>query len=197
MYHRDDYPPLQEKIPSGDEHLRRAIAQGGAPSIENIDFLADLLNVGVNKPMGYLACGDIESVCRVSADDVMNGLKDRGLQVVLYKKLPQKIVPNIVFVYDRTALQKLLNENADILFNSNWPMEADGFVDAVAHKTAQPGTELFNLIALAFGNPKNMREISPPSIPIYRIVIDDMRRAAHAVVRDMKILLESARRDKK
>ena len=186
MYHRDDYPPLQEKIPSGDEHLRRAIAQGGAPSIENIDFLADLLNVGVNKPMGYLACGDIESVCRVSADDVMNGLKDRGLQVVLYKKLPQKIVPNIVFVYDRTALQKLLNENADILFNSNWPMEADGFVDAVAHKTAQPGTELFNLIALAFGNPKNMREIDHPSTHAHRIIIDTMIRGFGAAAKDIK-----------
>lgn len=69
-----------------------------------------------------------------------------------------------LFAYDRDSLQKLLNQNPDILNETGWPKQADEFVVRIATTYADHPL-LFDLIADAFGDYQNPCRTYIPKSP--------------------------------
>ena len=112
--------------------------------------------MGPTKPMGYLPVATIE-LCSITADDMRRELEAKGLRTInadggCHAK-------PALYAYDEQALRRLLDENKTILIEAKWPTEPAKFVRMVAAKRARVGTKLYNLIAMAFNNPSNIRPL--------------------------------------
>lgn len=115
--------------------------------------LKDLLNVGPQKPLGYLPLEYIERYRTPEA--LQRELEERGLIVKTYA-MPNVPSLKFMFAYDQTALQKLLDENISVLKEARCPRNAEKFVERIAiGGTVDAYTGLFTLIATAFGDLAN------------------------------------------
>lgn len=115
----------------------------------------DLKTVGPYKPLGFLHFSHLQE----PYEAVTNELKGKGLEcwIVEYQKDPNQPDWDSRFFYafDRDALSNLLKEKKVILDSNNWPSDPDGFVTAVATKTAPTLTPLFDVIADSFADYDN------------------------------------------
>lgn len=105
--------------------------------------------VGPGKPVGYLPIDTIKGYIGKDLDEVVKYLEDKGLEVRLFTDFGWPGLDGSLYAYDRAALQKLLDENKQILIDSGWPTDADDFV-ANLKVDAKIGTPIYKLIAKAF-----------------------------------------------
>ncbi len=131
--------------------------------------LTDLLDVGSKKPMGYLPMRYIEGEDHVIAGEVTYALKDkleaRGLRAAIYG--PRRMSApgqkfsgasgassDQLYVWDRAALQKLIDRNRELLNVAEWPTQADEFAHQVATVLADrnDNPELHCLVGQAFND---------------------------------------------
>lgn len=105
--------------------------------------------VGPGKSVGYLPIETIRGYIGKDLDEVATYLKDKGLEVRIFTDFGWPGLDGSLYVYDKMALQKLLDENKQVLIDAGWPTDADGFV-ANLKVNAKIGTPIFKLIAKAF-----------------------------------------------
>lgn len=119
---------------------------------EKRDLWLNLENVGPDKPIGYLLLNTIENILEKDPHEVISYLQNKGLEVKVFFG-PEWPGANegALYAYDKAALQKMLDENRQILLDANWPINADQFVShlKVQEKTDTP---LFKLIAKTFAD---------------------------------------------
>lgn len=115
------------------------------------EMLGDIRNVGPAKPVGYLPIEEITDYSKSGVQTLISESKTRGLETRIFTDHVWPGYRGSLWVYDRIALQALLNKDREILVQAGWPTEADEFV---AHLYVQEpiGTPLYKLIARAFGD---------------------------------------------
>ncbi|SRR3989344_2087035 len=116
--------------------------------------LSDLLDVGPEKPLGYLPLDTIRNYCHVDPAEVAKYLQQRGLETREWAQSFCNVGSGALYVYDRASLQNLLNQKSKVLVEANWPTQVDDFVVKVATICAK-SPDLFNLVADAFADYKN------------------------------------------
>lgn len=131
-----------EKIPSKN---LSPIEQDKRRSWQQLDA------VGPDKPVGYLPVETIESYVGKRLQDVMAYLQNKGLEVKIFTGPEWPGFQGSLYVYDKAVLQKLLDENRQILSEAHWPTDADEFV-ANFKVQEKIGTPIYKLIAKAFGD---------------------------------------------
>ena len=125
-------------------------------SDEKQGLLDDLLNVGSDKPMGYLPLSTLRDVCdNDSLQGVLCILVLKGLTVVSVPEGECTVAEGALWVWDHKALGRLLWANQGMLYREKWPVDADAFARRVMVDHAERFTPLFTLIADAFGDKKN------------------------------------------
>lgn len=115
------------------------------------DILDDIKMVGSSKPIGYLPLETITGYCKVNIDNLIAECHQKGLQTRIFTEKKWPGYTGSLWVYDLKALQKLLDENRDILISANWPTEADAFISNL-YIDVPIGTPLYKLIAKAFND---------------------------------------------
>lgn len=131
------------------------------PSAE--ELLADLRNVGPNKPMGYLPLDAIKRNCNTTPEALQSELCAKGLKAEeLYHN------PHALVVWDEDALQSLLDKNQETLMASKWPTDANEFAEYIMQHSAPAYTVLFDVVADAFADyrsPGRYQLGDPPAPP--------------------------------
>ena len=120
-------------------------------------YLDDLLEVGPEKPLGYLPFHTISALCKVDYRELEKYLRERGIEVMKFSRFFCKVSSGAFYAYDREALQKLLDKNQGTLKDFRWPTQADQFVKKVAKKYAPGRTPLYRLVAETFADRINMQ----------------------------------------
>lgn len=130
------------------------------------ELLGDIRLVGQHKLMGYLPIKTITESCHASPKVLQKEAEAKGLKTLLLSEAESImrskngemrgwISSGALFVYDPSKLSDFLlcPENRAILEQNNWPGDADGFVRAAVNRFAD-NQETYDLLALAFGNPR-------------------------------------------
>jgi hypothetical protein len=131
-----------EKIPS--EHIS-AIEQDKQRAWSGLE------KVGPDKPVGYLPLDTIESYLGKNVDEVAEYLRSKGLEVRIFTGPEWPGFNGSLYAYNKIALQKLLDENKQILIAADWPIVADEFV-ANLKVNARIGTPIYKVIAKSFAD---------------------------------------------
>ena len=151
---------VMNRIPGGEEWIPyMGHRPKGDPAYYTNSTIDGIKQVGPNKPMGYypLPYGMSEQEISALIDEYL----DKGLEVTLHRRTRQ------LWVYDRVALQALLDTRRDVLLDevpqidgkpltispSPYANEFAWFV--METQRIPPKTRLFDLIADAFGDKNN------------------------------------------
>jgi len=113
-------------------------------------MMDDLRKVGPSKPLGYLPTQAIVECCGLEVAAVVEESQTRGLKTRLFSD-EECMCGESLYVYDAVALDGLLNQKRAVLEAAGWPTEAAPFVGMVAVVEETAFTDLFNVIANAFG----------------------------------------------
>lgn len=115
----------------------------------------DLYAVGENKPVGYVVEDEIIKGGS-SIDKIKEWAKDHQLLCQVFPNGTKGHTSAPVYIYHKTALQKLLDDNLELLESNNWPSLADEFIYKIATEDAKLGTPLHKLIAKTFADEELM-----------------------------------------
>lgn len=124
--------------------------RGNNIELDRQRVLDSIKKVGPDKPVGYLPVDSITNYCGVDPEDLITSSEEKGLKIKIFEG---ETWPGgkALYVYDKTALQCLLDENKDTLIFEGWPTDADQFVENLDFQVPI-GTPMYKLIAKAFGD---------------------------------------------
>ena len=117
-------------------------------------YLNNLLDIGPDKPLGYLPLFTLRDLCMVDPIEVAEYLRQRGLETREWDQSFCHVGSGALYAYDRRSLQILLDRNLKVLNEAGWPNQADDFVVQVA-TTCVEQPHLFDLVADAFADYQN------------------------------------------
>lgn len=117
---------------------------------EKLSMLNDLRGVGESKPVGYLPKSTLVDICGVTVEEMKVELEAKGLVAVDLDESECGINSGALYVYEPTALGRLLQSNKQTLERNGWPTEPYAFVRHL--KFFVKDKDLYNLIADAFGD---------------------------------------------
>lgn len=141
--------------PPGNEEKRDQV-------VDVRDVLTDITSVGKEKPLGCLSFSHISEFGETSEHLIANSLS-RGLEYVVVQIDHENYAPDpVLYVYDKVALQELLDQRKQLLEEVNWPIETKAFVDHLAKNNAPQETALFDLVADAFADYTNPGRLTYP-----------------------------------
>ncbi|MBB3267686.1 hypothetical protein FHW79_005351 [Azospirillum sp. OGB3] len=118
-------------------------------------LMRSLRDVGSAKPIGYLPIQTITKTCGMPLADAIAEAEVRGLAWRVVDAPPAShIASGALYVWDRVALQALLDANRNILEIADWPLDPDAFVEKVDHVLVHQEVfpALFELIGAAFND---------------------------------------------
>jgi hypothetical protein len=116
----------------------------------------DLLDVGSNKPMGYMPIQTLENcLSKEQIKDLVYELVFKGLTVTFVDENECQVVSGALYAWDQKALTRLLCKNKETLIKERWPTEAETFVRHSMKNSAETMTDLFDLIADAYNDKSN------------------------------------------
>lgn len=117
-------------------------------------LLNDLKLVGPEKPIGFLPVDTLIKICKIDPERIKEELEWRGLKTIIMNKRESGVPNGVLYVYDENSLKLLLDKNRTILENAGWPTNPESFVRHLKNIVGY-GTDLFDLIADAFGDKTN------------------------------------------
>lgn len=116
--------------------------------------LRDIYRVGPKKPLGYLVEAQILENGS-TLENIKEWATQQGLATMQFPKGARGHTSTPLYVYDPVSLQVLLNANSQELIKVGWPTEPEAYVSKVATVDAEPGTELYRIIAASFADYAN------------------------------------------
>jgi len=114
--------------------------------------LDDLHHIGPKKPIGYKLLYDLEKLSKVDPAEIELQLQDRGMMTLILTGDDCSMSGGALYAWDNAALSSLLNINKAVLNKHNWPTDTEGFIRHLAIEWAREKTQVFDIIADAFGN---------------------------------------------
>ena len=133
---------------------RAAGVQHGDPVRDQVlqKLLYDHLGVGSVKPISYLPIRTIEKHLGLSVDAYVRMAQESGKSAVVTAAEQSSILSGTVHLFDRASLQRILDKNEDALRTANSPVDAAGFVGAIARDWLPMDHPLIDVIREAFGD---------------------------------------------
>ncbi|MGO7117545.1 hypothetical protein [Rhizobium leguminosarum] len=114
-------------------------------------LLRDLSGVGSSKIVGYLPIYTIRQFLGTTPKALAAAAVTRGLATAHFTTRTTGIKSGALYVYDRNALERLLNKEADAVQAAGLPLDADAFVAHIASVFYEAEHPAQRLIAAAFG----------------------------------------------
>jgi hypothetical protein len=108
--------------------------------------------VGRPKPLGYQPLNTVEKHLAMNIGEVIVRLAKRGLKTKVFSAKDCCIYSGALYAYDRSALQKVLDGMSALLVRSNWPTNAEQFVDRVSKDWVESSHPVYAVIQMAFGD---------------------------------------------
>jgi hypothetical protein len=118
------------------------------------NLLNDLRLVGPHKPLGNLPLSTIREDCGIEPEKLQKELENNGIKTLILTKEECSISSGALYVYDEEALAQLLKDNEKTLSEAGWPTQPVPFIRHLK-VLAEPETDLFNVIADAYGDKRN------------------------------------------
>lgn len=112
----------------------------------------DVLDVGLQKPVGYLNLRFLKNWRDEDLDALQKTLQEKGLKTLLLKGAACAMRAGALYAYHEQALGEILRARAEILIAQGWPVEPEAFVRKLALDWAPEKTALFDTIADTFNN---------------------------------------------
>lgn len=135
------------------EALRRLGLPDSISDAEIGVVLDEVRTVGPLKPMGYVPLITLTELCMRGVDEFAEELRDEGKLTYLAPDEERCIVKTgALYAWDEIALSGLLTANRTILGSNGWPVRHRDFVKRVSYARARPFTDLYNVVADAFGD---------------------------------------------
>jgi hypothetical protein len=122
----------------------------GPGEAEQREMLRSLLEVGPSKPVGYLPLSAIRAAKSVPEIITISALAD-GLAAIEFPPGACCIESGALYVYDRVALDALLQRHAGDAAAAGLPLQADAFVARIAAFWFDRNHRAHPIIAAAFG----------------------------------------------
>ena len=116
-------------------------------------LLSDLTCVGPSKPVGYLPLSTFAKL-PIDQKETIGSLRKRGLTVTVLGR--SRFASASIYVYDKPALQALLDKASPMLESHGWPYEAAGYIKAL-HTDRAYDPPLYNFVAMTFGDKTRIR----------------------------------------
>ncbi|MEX2695835.1 hypothetical protein [Rhizobium mongolense] len=128
-------------------------------------LLRQLTDVGPAKSVGYLPIYTIKRFLGTTPKALAAAAARRGLASALFTARTTSIKSGALYVYDRDALERLLDGQADAVQAAGLPLNADVFVAHIAAVFYDMRHPAHRIIAAAFGeNPQRKLVIENPSV---------------------------------
>ena len=132
-------------------------------------IMGDLYRVGPQKPLGYLPLDTITEIADEDITKVEQLLVGTGLDT--FRTSGER--PDgqsswsspALYAYDRLALGALLTANERLLDRRKWPVDPEEFARRVSSHTASPHGGLYDLIAVAFDDPRRRYQLHKLTSP--------------------------------
>lgn len=116
------------------------------------DMLREHLSVDSRKPVSYLPIGTIEKFLGLSVDDYIRTAQERGHSAVVTAADRSPIKSGTVHLFDRAALQRILDQSSDALELANFPVLAADFVVAIGQNWLSSDHPIIHVVRQAFGD---------------------------------------------
>jgi len=111
------------------------------------------LTLGPDKTMGYVMIDDQTKVEMFHS--VAELLEARGNKAMIIGPSDSHFNFPVLFTWNEQYLQELIDKNADVIKAAGWSTTPEAFVKRVANESVESSSELFDLVADAFGDKKN------------------------------------------
>lgn len=109
-----------------------------------------LTKIGPARPIGFLPLTEL-SYFNIDNHKLIDECRANGLETRIFQgKGWPGWQEGALYVYDKSSLQKMLDENKKILEDAKWPLEADQFVRNLNVKT-ETGSPMDKLLDRIFG----------------------------------------------
>jgi hypothetical protein len=115
-------------------------------------ILRSLTDVGSSKPVGYLPIYTIKRFLYTTPKAIAAAAARCGLATAHFTKRNTGIQSGALYVYDRDALDRLLDDEAEAVASAGLPPNADMFVAHIAAVFYATGHLAHRIIAAAFGD---------------------------------------------
>jgi hypothetical protein len=123
-------------------------------SAEEVEkYLSEIRDLGPEKPMGYLPINFIEELGSTIGEEMSQAKKNGHDHLLVGPETG--VIGGALYIYDIESLQSLIDDNRNILKKADWPIAPKALVEKISTEHAPIKTELFNVIADAFGDSSN------------------------------------------
>jgi len=131
--------------------VRKRLAM--ADDLDDVDrrILSSLTEVGPAKPIAYLALYTIRDVLRMDPHALAQDAKAKGLCAARFGPRRCCVKSGALYVFDRRALERLLESPRSILAARDWPVDPDQFVARIAREWLDQTDPVVSVIRRAFG----------------------------------------------
>lgn len=120
----------------------------------NPETIDHLLAVGAHKPLGYVSW-DALSENHLLPHETARRFEKAGFGTKLIEPSVAKFPWGALYVFDRQALQDLLDRHRDVIVKAAWPVDAESFVHRVSMGrwvNPERSPRLYRLIGRAFND---------------------------------------------
>lgn len=125
------------------------------PSSLNDDarrIIEDHLNLGCHKAVSYLPIATVEKVLKMDVREYERLIEGRGNNAAIFTADTSCIKSGAIYAFCRSALDRILQENKDILMEQGWPITAHAFVGRIASQWVDDQSPILPIIRRAFGD---------------------------------------------
>ena len=119
--------------------------------------LEEHVSLGSHKSLSYYPTDGLMSMFGLSPHSYAQLAQARGHSSIIVSRAESYLENGAVYLYNEPILQEILDRNSDTLKSANYPVDAEGFVRAVAREQLRSDHPVMPVIRQAFGDAK------PPS----------------------------------
>ena len=114
-------------------------------------ILNSLADIGAEKPHGYLPLYTVRDVLHLDPHALAREAESKGLPTVIVGADECCIKSGALYVFDRAALQRILQSPPATSLSSGWPLSVDQFVARIGGDWVEPTHPVAPVIQRAFG----------------------------------------------
>lgn len=127
--------------------------------------LDDVLLVGTGKLVGYKLLNDLKDLCKIDPAVLQAQLEQKNLKTLIVTGDDCAMRGGALYAWDESGLATFLESHKATLEKCSWPTEPEAFIRKLALDWAPPKTQLFDIIADAFGDKDNAGRTDVPPSP--------------------------------